>query len=211
MGEAKFCPSCGTAADGVVAQQTAPAMDARQKTMQEAKRMLDYFSPKESLYTNVINANKEVADMADRSATTWIIAAVISLLIGLFSKAVFFYVLIVPCVALFFLKRKKNKENLIAAIERLDKFSAELQQFYDGYGYCQVGLSNTYPPMLRILCGYVEEGDASTFAEAIKCHKDEQRHLEQMEKLNQIQQSTEDAARNAGIAATVSTLDLIFK
>ena len=209
---ANFCAGCGTPADGnVIVQQAAPAMNARQKTMMEADRMMAYFSPKQDLYDSVIKANEEVTKLESRSAIGWIIAAVISVVIGLFSKEVFFYIVAAPLILFFFLTSKKNKKLLATANEKLEKLSAELQQFYKGYGYCEVGLSNTYPPMLSKLYTFVEEGDASTFAEAIRCYKDEQRHIETQIKLDQLQKTSEEAVSYTRIAAVTSTLDLLLK
>lgn len=167
---ANFCPICGTSAAGNAAPQQ---LDPRQQTLIEMNRMQEYFGAKEDLYTQYDAVEAEVAERTQRGFGGWIGAAVICLLIGLFTQAVFFYIAIVPFVAAFVLLKKKNKEKLAQATVLLETLGEEKQKLYNDYGYCPIGLEYTHPNVLPLLCKYVSDGVANTASEALKHHADE--------------------------------------
>lgn len=213
---ANFCPSCGTSADGnAVAPQ---AVDPRQQTLTEMNRMIVYFGTKEDVYRQYDTVAAEVKERTEKSFAGWIIAAVISLVIGLFSKAVFFYIAIAPFIAAFILLKKKNSEKLAEATSLMNKLDAELAKFYADYGYCPVGRKFTHPDALPILYDYVAEGSANTPSEAINCMKtdidrakaeaDRKTMIAQNE---EIMKNTKKAAKTAKDARNLAALDFLFK
>ena len=209
---ANFCASCGTPADGnVVVQQAAPAMDPRQQTLVEMNRLKAHFGAKADVYNEHDKVAEEVKELTEYSAMGWIITAVISVVIGLFSKAWFFFVLPVPLIIAYVLKTKKNKERLALASEKLAKLSDELDQLYTSYGYCPIGKDYTWPTALTLLCGYVDEGRANTFSEAINCLTTDLRELERDKTLNAIAQNTQEAAKTAKDARNIAAASFIFK
>ena len=165
---ANFCASCGTPADGnVVVQQAPPAMDPRQASLIEMDKMLDYFGGKADLYRQYDSVEAEVKERSERTFLGWSGAAVLCVIIGLFSKAIFFYIAAAPFVAGYILKRKKNKEKLAEVAALMEKLGGELTKLYADYGYCPIGREYTHPDILPALYGYISGGRANTPSEAI--------------------------------------------
>lgn len=190
---ANFCASCGTPADGnVVAPQV--AADPRQQTLVEMNRMKVYFGTKTDLYKQYDTVAAEVKERTEKSFAGWIIASVLCLIIGMLSKAVFFYIVIVPFIAFYILLKKKNKEKLAEASALLDKLGAELAQFYADYGYCPIGLEYTHPDILPRLCDYVNKGRANTLTDAInRMIEDDDRAQAEADRKEMIRQNAEIA------------------
>ena len=220
---AKFCPNCGAPANGeVVAQQGYVGVpigaDTRQRSLADMEHMLNYFGAKKQWYDDFDAVSAEVQERSARSYGGWIAAAVISVLIGIFSEAFFFYIAAVAFVALFILLKKKNKEKLAIATERQDKIGQKLQAYYEDYGYCSVGLEYTKPSTLKALYELVRKGRASTPGDAINIYLAD---LEQAE-MHRLQEeataaaketakNTKKAAKQAKRAANYSSANFWFK
>lgn len=185
---ANFCAGCGTPADGNVAvQQAAPiGADPRQRSLADMEHMMNYFGSKTALYDEFDAVSAEVAERTQRGFGGWIGAAILSVIIGLFSNAIFFYIAAVPFVVVFVLQRKKNKEKLAVATARQNELASELDQLYADYGYCALGQEYTKPAILNELYSIVRKGRASTPGDAINIYLadlDKQKAEEQMQAL----------------------------
>ena len=174
LADAKFCPNCGSSAEGELTTQQntgVPAgADTRQRCLADMEHMLNYFGAKSAEYDEFEVVEAEVEDRSSRTYFGWIVAAVISVIIGLLSEDVIFYILAVPFIALFILQKKKNKEKLAEVSARLDALRTELDQYYDDYGYCAIGQEYTKPAILNILYDLVRKGRASTPGDAINIY-----------------------------------------
>ena len=182
---ARFCPSCGTVADGSMGMQTGYApmpmgMDARRQSLMEMNRMMQYFGEKKDWYDNYEALKVEIEERTLRSFGSWIGAAVLSVLIGLFSGAAFFYLAAVGLVVIKVLLTKKNKEALAVATNKKDKLERKLNAYYEEYGYCTIGLEYTNPAILEVLNNIIRGGRASTPSDAINRYLDDQ-HNAKME------------------------------
>lgn len=209
---ANFCAGCGTPADGNVAvQQAAPAMDPRQASLAEMEKMVNYFGAKADVYRECDAVAAEVKERSERTFLGWIGAAVLCVIIGLFSKAIFFYIAAVPFVVGYVLKRKKNKEKLAVATAHYDKLSNELEQLFVNYGYCPIGQEYTHPDILGILYDLVRKGRATTPGDAVNRYLDDLDKEEQQRKLGEIAESTKQAAKTAKDARNVAVADFLFK
>ena len=167
---AKFCPGCGMAADGEVAVQQGMGMDVRQRSLMDMENMLQYFGVKQSTYDEFDVMVAEVEERTARSYGGWIGAAVISVLLGIFNEAFFFYVVAVAFVAISILLSKKNKEKLAIAQERVNVLTEELTTYYADYGYCPVGMEYVRPVILHALYDLIRKGRASNPADAINIY-----------------------------------------
>lgn len=210
---ANFCASCGTPAEGnVVVLQAAPVMaDPRQRTLADMEHMMSYFGAKSAVYDEFDAVAAEVAERTQRSFGGWIAAAVISLLIGLFTQAAFFYIAIVPFVVAFVLLKKKNNEKLAVVTARYNELSNELDQLYADYGYCALGQEYTKPALLKELYDLVRKGRASTPGDAVNIYLADLDKIAQQEKLDEIAKSTKEAAKTAKDARNIAAARFIFK
>lgn len=216
---ANFCASCGTPADGnVVTRQTTPVADPRQASLAEMEKMMNYFGAKSDVYAAFDAASAEVTTLSERSFFGWIAAAIISLIIGIFSKAIFFYIIIVPFVALFVLQKIKNKKKLEAATIRLGEISAELEELYAGYGYCQIGQEYTRPEILREIHDVIRKGRACSVGDAINLYLKDLESAEMLrlqaeatEAAKETARHTKSVARTSRKAAIYSGANFFFK
>lgn len=190
MGEAKFCPSCGAAADGAV---VAAAADPRQRSLADMEQMTQYFGAKKEQYDEFDLVSAEVEDRASRGYFGWIVTTVIFVIIGILSKALFFYIAAPVFIVAFVLLRKKNKEKLAVATARRDELAKELEQYYNDYGYCPIGMEYTKPEILGTLYDIIRKGRASNPGDAINLYLAD---LAEQEKLR-LAQETAEAAKEA--------------
>ena len=216
---ANFCASCGTPADGVAAvQQAVPVADPRQASLAEMEKMINYFGAKADVYTAFDAASAEVTTLSQRTFAGWIVAAVISLLIGIFSGAPFFYIIIAPFIALYIVQRKKNKEKLEDATVRLGELTAELEALYAGYGYCPIGQEYTKPELLREIYEVIRKGRASSVGDAINLYLKDIESAEMLrlqaeatEAAKETAKHTKSVARTSRKAAIYSGANFFFK
>ena len=185
--------------------------DPRQRSLADMEHMMSYFGAKSALYDECDAVAAEVAERTQRGFGGWIVAAIICLLIGLFTQAVFFYIAIVPCVVAFVLLKKKNNEKLAVVSARYDALSKELDQLYADYGYCAVGQEYTRPATLQILYDLIRKGRASTPGDAINLYLSDLAAEAQQQKLDEIAKSTKEAAKTAKDARNIAAARFIFR
>lgn len=219
---AKFCPNCGASATGDLVQQgyvgVPMGADARQRSLADMEHMINYFGAKKQWYDDFETVSKEVEDRATRGYGGWIVTAVISVLIGIFAEAFFFYIAAVAFIALFILLRKKNKDALAAATAKQEKIHKKLDAYYQDYGYCSVGFEYTRPETLKALYELVRKGRASTPGDAINIYladleQAEMRRLQEeaTAAAKETAKNTKKAAKQAKRAANYSSASFWFK
>lgn len=192
---AKFCPNCGASADGEMVAASYAGVpvgaDVRQRSIADMQHMISYFSAKQEQYDQFEKVSEEVMDRSTRSFGGWIGAAIISLLIGIFSEAAFFYVLAVAFVAGFILFKKQNKDKLAIVTARQTELKNELEKHYEEYGYCSVGFEYTRPSTLEALYDLIRKGRVTTPGDAINTYLADK----QQEEILRLQQEATDAAK----------------
>lgn len=210
MSGMNFCQNCGASAMG---NMRAPmGQDIRQQSLAELENMLRYFGLNEKMYAQFDTVSREVDKRSARGYWGWIGAAVVALGIGIFSKAAFFYVAAAAFVAFFVLLKILNKKKLDAAKARQDALYGKLMAYYEGYGYCPVGLEYTAPATLQILYDLVRKGRATNPGDAINVYladmEQAQMHKLQEEATRAAKETAENtrkaakhARRSAGYAA----------
>lgn len=209
---AKFCPDCGAPAnDSLAAQQGFVGADVRQRSLSDMEHMLRYFGAKKDVYDNFATVSAEVAERSERSYSGWIVATVISLIIGFFSKAVFFFIAPVAFVALFILLTKKNKNALAVATGKQQDLMHQLEVYYEEYGYCPVGLEYTKPETLQILYDLVRKGRASTPGDAINIYLADMQQEEMVRLQKEATEAAKQTAKSAKKAADYSAANFWFK
>ena len=217
---AKFCPNCGTSVNGEMALQYGVPMgsDSRQRSLAEMERMIKYFGAKKQWYDDFDIVSAEVSERSARSYGGWIGAAVISVVIGIFSEAFFFYIAAAAFIALSVLLNKKNKEKLNAATDRQNKIEKKLQAYYEEYGYCSVGMEYTKPATLKALYDLIRKGRASTSGDAINIYLADKQQEEMMRLQKEAtdaaiktERNTKKAAKSARKAARYSSASFWFK
>lgn len=211
---AKFCPNCGASAEGLVSQANVGApvgADVRQRSMADMEHMLGYFGAKEAQYDEFEKVSAEVADRSSRSFAGWIIAAVISLLIGIFATAPFFFVVVALCIVGFIFFKKQNKEKLAVATARQEELHAELEKHFKDYGYCAVGFQYTKPATLRILYELIEEGRVTNPGDAINVYKADLAQTEMLRLQQEAADAAKETAKNSKKAARYASANFWFK
>lgn len=217
---AKFCPNCGASANGEMAPQYSVPMgaDPRQRSLADMEHMLKYFGAKKQWYDDFDTVSEEVAERSARSYAGWVGAAIISVVIGMFADAFFFYIAAVAFVALSIVLKKKNKEKLAAATERQEKIGQKIQAYYEEYGYCAVGMEYTKPTTLKALYDLIRKGRASTPGDAINIYladleQAEMRRLQEeaTAAAKETAKNTKKAAKNAKKAAGYASASFWFK
>lgn len=210
---AKFCSNCGASAAGEVAAHgyAAPVgADVRQRSLVDMENMLKYFGAKKQWYDDFDAVSAEVADRSARSFGGWIVGAVISLIIGIFSKAIFFFILPAPFIALFILLKKKNSDKLKIATDRQNKIMNRLQTYYDEYGYCPVGLEYTKPSTLQALYDLVRKGRASNPGDAINIYLADIEQAEMRRLQEEATAAAKETAKNTKKIARTSRKAAIY-
>lgn len=226
---AKFCPNCGASISGEMPAATYASVpvgaDVRQRSIADMQHMISYFGAKEAQYNEFDKVSEEVQDRSTRGFGGWIVASIISALIGIFSEAFFFYIAAAAMVAGFIFFRRQNKQKLAAATARQEALSNELQEHYDAYGYCSIGFEYTAPATLATLYDYIRKGRVTTPGDAINCYLadldakkmmelQEQATLaaqESAEYAKQTAKNSKKAARSARTAAAFSGASFFFK
>lgn len=192
---ARFCPNCGASASGEMAAPnyaSAPVgADVRQRSIADMQHMISYFGAKKATYDEFEKVSEEVQERTLRGFGGWIGAAIISVLIGIFSEAAFFYVVAVAFVAAFILLKKKNKDKLAIATARQTELHNELEAYYEAYGYCSVGFEYTRPSTLEALYELIRKGRVTTPGDAINTYLADQQQAEML----RLQQEATDAAK----------------
>ena len=216
---ANFCPNCGAAADGAPNYTGAPVgADVRQRSMADMQHMVSYFGAKKETYDAYEKVSAEVEERSLRSFGGWIGAAIISVLIGLFSEAVFFYIMPVGFIAVFILLKKQNKDKLSIATARQAELHNELEAYFEAYGYCPVGFEYTKPSTLEALYDLIRKGRAATPGDAINVYLEDE-HITELIRLQQeatdaakeTAKNTKQAAKSARKAARYASASFWFK
>lgn len=223
LGDANFCPKCGASASGEVAVKqpvsAAPDMaDVRQRSMHDMEQMLTYFSAKQAQYDEFELVTAEIEERSARTYMGWIIAAVVCVLIAIFSGGIFFFFAAAGFVALFVFMMKKNKERIKIAATRQEELGNELSAYYTDYGYCPVGFEYTKPSTLNAIYDMIRRGRATIPSDAINLYLNDL-HNAEMERQAQIQteaaiataENTRQAAKSARKAARYSSANFWFK
>ena len=209
---ANFCPSCGAAADGqVVAQQTSPVMDVRQRSINDMENMMQYFGAKQSTYDEFDQVQAEIADRSSRLYGGWIFFAIAFAGAGFIAESPIAFVIAVVLLVVRFNLSKKNKEALVVAQERLEQLGNELSTYYAEYGYCPVGIEYARPEILRVLYDLLRKGRAQNPGDAINIYLAD---LQQEEILRLQQEATaaaKETAKSAKKAANYSSASFWLK
>lgn len=214
MAGAKFCPSCGAAAEGdvVVVQNAAPipGADARQRSMLEMEHMLNYFGARKAQYDEFDACAQEAGERAGKSKGGFLAGAIICTVIG-FIAHWFFFLLGGGFLALFILTKISNKKKMNAAIARCGELEAELSEYYQAYGYCPVGFEYTRPSTLEILYDIIRKGRATTPGDAINLYLADLDRAEMVNAMKEAADATKEAARQSRRAANYSAMNFWFK
>lgn len=197
-----ICPACGSQAGGIVQQNVnVPAAgEARQRSLEELDRMVSYFGPKEKEYDEFERLSQEVDKRSSKGYGGSIVATVIMILLGLWSKLVFFYVVAAIIAAVFVLRKINNNKKLSIAVEKCNNTHEILMNHYNNYGYCAVGFEYTRPAMLMELHSLVRQGRASTLQDAINLYIADQ----DKEEMLRLQKETADSAKTAAAFAAAN-------
>lgn len=213
MGDAIFCPSCGTRTDVETANTTIAqaGQDPRQRSLAEMERMIQHFGAKRSVYDEYDSVSAQVAELNDKSIVGPVGAGVISLLIGIFAGGWFWYVLAGALVVAGVLMGKNNKNKLTVATARQNELEAELAELYKSYGYCPIGQEYTNPAILDNINNVIRSGRASDPGMAINILQQEAENAERKAREEELIAATKDAAKQAKSAKRWAAADFIFK
>ena len=180
--------------------------------------MINHFSAKQTQYDEFEKVSEEVEARSSKGFFGWIIGAIISIVVGLISKSVFFYIAAAAFVAAFVLFKILNKKKLEAATTLQNKLLRELQDHFDAYGYCSVGFEYTKPSTLETLYEYVRTGRVNTLGDAINEYMKDihNQRIEDMQKdiletEREIAKNTKKAAKYSRKAAIYSGASFFFK
>ena len=219
---ARFCPNCGASASGEMAAPNYASVpvgaDVRQRSIADMQHMISYFGAKKAVYDEFEKVSKEVEERTLRGFGGWIVAAIISILIAVFSEAAFFYVVAVAFVAAFILLKKQNKGKLAIATARQNELHSELEAYYEAYGYCSVGFEYTRPSTLEALYELIRKGRVTTPGDAINTYLADQQQEEMLrlqkeatDAAKETAKNTKKAAKNAKKAAGYASASFWFK
>jgi hypothetical protein len=195
----------------------------------ELERTIRYFQPKQALYDEYDTLNNitipkaySMADTSNKIMITYIIVVFLTVLLGgfcwlgvyLLSGPSFlgvlvsivavlgiFLVLTIPGVAICAPITAMEKDKGKAAILRSNELANELEQYFEEFGYCVVGMEYTNPAILHSIYDMVRLGRADTPKEALNALIQD-RHQRIMEmRAQQIAFATRATAANTGITA----------
>lgn len=215
---AKFCPSCGTAVNGqsveVVADNNSQ-LSEREKSLDELSKMMEYFSQKKDLYGRLKN-NQILTEIEwgygkkpKKMDGVWKFLGMIPLICGWLyflwdsidsGWSIDISVLIVPFSCMIFslliqgYGKKKKTQKLKQLAQEKERLLQELQDYYNAYKNCPIGIEYTDPIDIEKIMDIVRSGRATRISDAINTILDDI-HKETLE------QNVREAARNSAEAA----------
>lgn len=210
---ARFCPSCGTAADtemvAAQSQNVAPiGADVRQRSLADLDHMLRYFGVKQAQYDEYDSVTEEVERRRQKSYLGLILTGVaICILVCIFTSGDFFGVLCLglflasPFVVTAILLGKGNKKKLNTAMVKQSALATELNDYYTAYGYCPVGMEYTNPKILYKINDIIRMGRANNPGDAINLLLDDIHKAEMERQAAATTAAAEETARQSKKAA----------
>lgn len=199
LNDARFCSSCGASANGDAGVPV--TADVRQRSIADMQHMISYFGAKKAQYDEFEKVSNEVMDRSTRGYGGWIVTAVISMLIAIFSEAAFFYVAAVAFVAGFVFFRMQNKKKLAVAVAHQTALKDELESYFEAYGYCPVGFEYTKPATLETLYELIRKGRVTTPGDAINTYLADQEQAEMRRLQEEATAAAKETAKNTKKAA----------
>ena len=227
--DAKFCPSCGAAANEDVAVNNRHSVNAdiRRQSLSEMSDMLKYFGVKQAEYDKQDALEDEILSREAKGYFGWlIIAAVFALMsFGLYKLGNDSFVQVVAlCIlpgiftAIFILLRKKNAKKLRIARKKYEKVTAELEAHYAAFGYCPLGVEYTDPDILAEINDVIRQGRANTPEDALNRLLEDYNNRDLKAKMDAQLQATEDVrkevertGKSARKAANYASANFWFK
>lgn len=190
LADAKFCARCGCPAEGIVGKQIEPVgayvdADERKQNLSVMENMMCYFGEKTVQYEEYDTVCQEIESRTKTTHISWLVAAVIALVIAILGGYVF-YAVVVLCVFAFSRLSKRNAEKLAIAEARREELWNELTQHYNNFGDCAVGLEYTNPSVLEELYDLIRKGRAKNPNEAINIYHADIRDMEFMERQEEL-------------------------
>lgn len=227
--DAKFCPSCGTAANGDVVANDRHFMNAdiRRQSLAEMSDMLKYFGAKQSAYDEQDSLEDEIQKRESKGYYGWLICGIIFSLINyrIFSVNGFmlgFFIVLsifpITSFAIFILFKRKNSKKLRIARNKHEKVTAELDAHYAAYGYCPFGIEYTDPEILSAINDYIRQGRANTPEDALNRLLEDLNNSELKAKMDaqllateEVRKEVERTGKSARKAANYASANFWFK
>lgn len=232
---AKFCANCGTAAQDILAQQRESVLAAnatlRQASIEECKRMLQYFGEKTKTWEEYDKVCELVKQGRSYAFILLLGASIIWLAIGVWmcfvgevsvvdeSKIVLAYAVLVGFMCLLFLVpssllmwgaivlNKRSKKKYAELCLRQDLLAADIVKHWEAYGcgYCPVGLPYTRVKILEKISENLGLGRCKTIDEAVNIMLDDEYKLKMQQQAEAIRDAAERAAEAAESAALTNS------
>ncbi len=236
-----FCSSCGARVGAPDGMDTLPYQMpagnmvnaqaiARQQSMDEMKRTLDYFMVKKVQYDE-LDATSARIDVLKRynpagllvwgilfgiPAVGLIIAGLCCFLAqwplawAIFGPGLGCAPFSAMFISIYVGLTTKYKKELVSRIERYNELVVELDEYYKAFGYCVVGEEYSNPSILLKIYDVIRAGRADSAKEAINVLLDDA-HKTQMELNSLIAASAANkAAKSAGVAAGFAAASFFF-
>ena len=229
-----FCPYCGAnqnAAPTAAECHYDRRKDIRQSELAEINNMIAYFSPKEQQYAEFDRLSRMLGQ-ADREIAAKpkgaIIMGIITLTFTMFGiwataanssgwQGFCFTVALIAALPtlvvtgvyifnrIYWKKQKEKNAPVLAAL------NDELVNYYDAYGYCPLGIEQTYPAILRDIRDAIVSGYADSTTDAVN-YLAQRSHNETMESnAAATAKAAASAAKSAKKAARYSAASFFFK
>lgn len=228
VGDAAFCPKCGASINesGVAVAQNANVStlnqqkNLRQETGIELAKLYEYFNQKRPIfdeYDGLLEQAEKITKKSIRKKQIWAgVSIAIALMCfrdvfaGNFSELV--GVLIFGGIAALLIYLAKNaKDKLAAGENRMIEIQNELQQHYNAYEMCPIGIEYCDPDIIKNIADVVRAGRADSIKEAINvllddAHKStmELQAMLTTEAANVAANNARTASVNSGVAAAFS-------
>lgn len=219
-----FCPNCGQALNGAVAPQAAQPVGAmqraaqeRQESLQEMRKMMDYFGQKRAQYDRYDQVTELIARYLRTRAVPLLVWGIIIAVSGLIcvaslgAGAIPALVIGLGMIGGFIALNVDRKKKLNAWYEELSSLASELQRHYENYGFCLVGMEYSNPSILGSINQVISVGRADTPKEAINVLLDDV-HKNSMEMMaEQTMVNSAAAARGASVSAGFAAASFFLK
>ena len=230
-GEA-FCPKCGAPTNGEIrpAQNNGGGLSLRGQNLKVMDDLLEYFGRKTAQYDEYDEVDAKLDEWSTKSYAAALVFGIILTIIGLIltfascngksaaGVGVPMLLIGLGLIALFVLLNIKKKKTIQELTNRLLALSLELQNHYEAYYDCPVGMEYTNPKILFAVKDMIRSGRADNPATAINLML-EDHHKREMELLakqtkeaaEQTAASTQKAAKYAKRASFWSAADFFLK
>ena len=199
---AKFCAKCG-ARVGEVSQVLNESL-VRRQSLEKMQELIAYFGTNIEKETEFLSARLDVEKLKNKKNKGCLklgivleLPSILLLLLGAVDAAFFFAIPGIIVFGIYAMLRNKNAEKIEKAEKKQQEIWAEIQEYYNAYPDCPMGIEYTSMTNLLQIEDIIRSGRKNTIGEAIQAILDDEHTMRMEDEAKRTRESAEEAAREA--------------